>query len=213
MPASISNSEIRGKTYSTMQPFTEKSVLGQDDFLKILITQLRNQDPMEPMQDRDFIAQMATFSSLEQMSSMNKTMQEMRGIMLGQATTYVGKTIDYETSVYNSETEEFIGKEQHYGVVVGVENEKGKTYLITSLGHRVTFDAILSVTAEERNPITENAHLIGKKVSYALHNSDGSIEEKSGLVTAVSYLEGKVQLILENNEKISLTEVLKVENA
>lgn len=213
MTSSISNSEVRGKTYSTMQPFTEKSILGQDDFLKILITQLRNQDPMEPMQDRDFIAQMATFSSLEQMTSMNKTMQEMRGIMLGQATSYVGKSIQYETSHYDPETKMFIGKEQHSGVVVAVENENGKTFLVTSIGHRVTFDAIQSVAAEERNPITENAHLIGKIVSYALHNADGSMQHISSLVTAVSFLDGKVQLILENNEKISLTEVLKVENA
>ena len=40
-------------------------ILGKDDFLKILMTQLQNQDPLNPMQDKDFIAQMATFSTLE----------------------------------------------------------------------------------------------------------------------------------------------------
>ncbi|MDY0408164.1 flagellar hook assembly protein FlgD [Paracerasibacillus soli] len=46
------------------------SELGKDEFLKILMTQLQNQDPLNPMQDTDFIAQMAQFSSLEQMMNM-----------------------------------------------------------------------------------------------------------------------------------------------
>ncbi len=48
--------------------------MGKDDFLKILITQLSHQDPTEPLKDQDFIAQMAQFSSLEQMQNMSKNM-------------------------------------------------------------------------------------------------------------------------------------------
>lgn len=47
-----------------------KNMLGQDDFLKILVTKLSTQDPMNPQQDSDFIAQMAQFSTLEQSKSM-----------------------------------------------------------------------------------------------------------------------------------------------
>jgi flagellar basal-body rod modification protein FlgD len=44
----------------------------QGEFLKLLVTQLKNQDPMSPMSNQDFIAQLATFSSLEQLQSINK---------------------------------------------------------------------------------------------------------------------------------------------
>lgn len=45
--------------------------LGKDEFFKLLITQLRYQNPLEPMDDRDFIAQIAQFSALEQMQNLN----------------------------------------------------------------------------------------------------------------------------------------------
>lgn len=53
--------------------------LGQSEFLKLLVAQLENQDPMNPVDNQQFIAQLATFSSLEQLMSINKAVSKLAG--------------------------------------------------------------------------------------------------------------------------------------
>jgi flagellar basal-body rod modification protein FlgD len=69
--------------------------LDQNDFLKILITQLQHQDPTSPVEDKDFIAQMAQFSSLEQITNMNAGFQKMSGLLSSsEAAQVLGKTVE-----------------------------------------------------------------------------------------------------------------------
>lgn len=59
-----------------------KNDLDKDAFLRLLTTQLANQDPLNPMEDKEFIAQLAQFSSLEQMQNLNKNIVEQSEEML-----------------------------------------------------------------------------------------------------------------------------------
>lgn len=69
--------------------------LGKDDFLKLLITQLSNQDPTSPMENTEFIAQMAQFSSLEQMTNMNQEFSKLNAMMVSsQGVNTIGKIVD-----------------------------------------------------------------------------------------------------------------------
>ncbi len=73
---------------------TYKSELDKDDFLKILLTQLTHQDPTKPMEDKEFIAQMAQFSSLEQMTNMTREFGKMQNIIAAnQAVNLIGKNV------------------------------------------------------------------------------------------------------------------------
>lgn len=69
--------------------------LGKDDFLKILLTQLSHQDPTQPLEDKEFVAQMAQFSSLEQMANMNAELARVFGLLArSQAVALLGKTVE-----------------------------------------------------------------------------------------------------------------------
>jgi flagellar basal-body rod modification protein FlgD len=69
--------------------------LGKDDFLSILITQLKYQDPTAPMEDKQFIAQMAQFSTLEQMTNMARDFSALTSMLMGnEASSALGKNVE-----------------------------------------------------------------------------------------------------------------------
>jgi flagellar basal-body rod modification protein FlgD len=90
---------------------TSVNTLGKDDFLKLLITQLQNQDPTRPLEDKEFIAQMAQFSSLEQMVEMNKTLGDL----------IADNRVNYSTSLLGKQVEVFDDRSGRS--VVGVVDE------------------------------------------------------------------------------------------
>lgn len=75
----------------------EATVLGQDSFLKLLVSQMKNQDPFDPVKNEDMVAQMATFSNVAGISEMNKTLKsvatQLGSANAAQAISYVGKTV------------------------------------------------------------------------------------------------------------------------
>ncbi len=111
-------------TSSTNAATTATNDLGKDAFLKLLIAELSNQDPLNPMEDREFISQMATFSSLEQMQNMNSTLNSIAEVNKFSAANYVGKAIAFTNDD---------GK-QVAALVNAVWFDNGKTILDTTEG-------------------------------------------------------------------------------
>ena len=78
----------------TNQYQLETDGFGQDAFMKLLLAQLQNQDPLKPMEDKEFIAQLAQFNSLNQLTQMNETLGElMTAQTLSQGSALIGKTV------------------------------------------------------------------------------------------------------------------------
>lgn len=99
-------SGINAATNSTAVTAAVKKELDKDAFVKLLLAELKYQDPMEPMKDKDFIAQMAQFSALEQTqnlaTSMDGFITQQKNLleviyessMISQAGTFLGKMVE-----------------------------------------------------------------------------------------------------------------------
>jgi len=163
--ASIYNTAATSITTPTSQTGSTKTDLGKDDFLKLLVTQLRYQDPMNPMEDKEFIAQMAQFTSLEQMTNMNRSM------ITTQATNMIGGNV-----TWTSDLNELLD-----GVVKGVKIVDGQPPTLS-----IQIDA---VKYQNYMP-TEPADLVGKQVSWV--DADKALH--GGVITEAPIVNGVVQI-------------------
>lgn len=109
--------------------------LGKDDFLKLLITQLSNQDPTNPMENTEFISQMAQFSSLEQMTNMSTSFSKMASfINSSEAASTLGKTVELN-----------IGDTTTTGIVEGATRGENPQILVNGMYY--SMDKIAAIYA------------------------------------------------------------------
>ncbi len=81
-------------TSGTQVPSTANNTLNQQDFLKLLATQFQQQDPMQPMDDSSFLAQMAQFTSLQQVNTLTDQVTQLRADQQKvAAAAYFGRTV------------------------------------------------------------------------------------------------------------------------
>jgi flagellar basal-body rod modification protein FlgD len=74
----------------------DRSILGKDDFLKLFATQLQHQDPLSPMDNMQFMGQMAQFSTLEQITNLGADMERLTfSNQVAQSIALIGHTVDY----------------------------------------------------------------------------------------------------------------------
>lgn len=109
--------------------------LGKDDFLKLFVTQLQSQDPLNPMDSSGFTAQLAQFSSLEQLTNIDSDLQNL---------------LQFQGSLQNTLTTGMIGKQvkttgDQYSTVTGIQFDKNTTYLLLNNGSKVQLGEITEI--------------------------------------------------------------------
>jgi flagellar basal-body rod modification protein FlgD len=163
----VSNSieDIIARTANSASTRKTGQDLGKNDFLNLLVTQLRYQDPLNPTDDKEFIAQMAQFSALEQMQNMNGVLSN------SQAFNLIGKNVT--ASVTDEKTLEVKKIE---GQVSTVKMSNGKTYLVIN-NQDVEADKVTQVNDSMYNTnsnLSSYTNLIGYHVKGAVYDSDTS---------------------------------------
>lgn len=121
-----------------MEALALSSQLGRDEFLHLLVTQLRNQNPLDPIKDGEFIAQLAQFSTLEGLEKLNAKFEDLLTVQqLTQGADLIGRTALYGLPD---------GSASEFGVVHAVGVRDGNLHLIIN-GTEVPLDLVRSLIA------------------------------------------------------------------
>jgi len=159
---------------------TDSATMGKDQFMTILIAQLKNQDPLAPMDNSQFTAQMAQFSSLEQLMNMSTQLTQMNSSM-GTAAQLIGQKITW----YDAETANYLT-----GNVASVLQKDGKMYAAVG-EHLVPTSDITMVepagTSETPTPVADKTTETSKSDSKT--DAAAQQEQTSGTQTSQSSTE------------------------
>lgn len=113
MANSLNTITVDGITYDAEQYAKNHAItkandeLGKDAFLQLLVAQMKYQDPLDPQDNSEYIAELANFSSLEQMTNVNTKLEELAtiinnidtSVLVGQLSSMIGKGVDWNVSV------------------------------------------------------------------------------------------------------------------
>ncbi|ENH98235.1 flagellar basal body rod modification protein [Gracilibacillus halophilus YIM-C55.5] len=140
------------------------SNLGKEDFLKILMTQLQNQNPLDPMKDKEFISQMTTFSQMEQMMNMSESIDQLvknQSVSpVIQNSHLIGKEVSYYK--FDEETGEIIEpKETLTSKVEAVSQKDGYGVLELANDTDIFTDEVLKIeqdTSEQQSSTQDGSN-------------------------------------------------------
>ncbi len=173
------------------------SELGKDEFLKILIAQMQNQDPTSPMDNSQFISQMAQFSALEQMQQLNTTFQ------YNQAYSLIGKTVSATVTGSDGKTSTVSG------IVSGVTTYNDVPYLYIN-GNLLSLDADITVFGQNlEDQLVQGSSMIGKYITGTYADSEGVSHDITGKVDRLEVKDG-VLVLYVGSQPVYLSDVTAV---
>jgi flagellar basal-body rod modification protein FlgD len=199
---------------------SKSTVLGKNDFLHLLVTQLQNQDPLNPADSTEFTAQLATFSSLEELQNINTALKDIGAsqtvLTNSQAVDYIGQTITAigdQFTMTNKETGplSFNLDGDAAGVYIKIYNQDGEFVRDIELGPK---------SAGQNSATWDGLD------HYGLQAPDGvykfkvmAVDEKGAKINATTFTQGTVTGVVYKNglayliageQEIPLGNVVKV---
>ena len=200
-----------GITTSTAIQGKSADQMGMDDFFKLLTAQMTNQDMMDPQSNTDFIAQMAQFSSLQGM----KTLQEYQ--LSSYAVSYVGKHVSI--AIVNEQTGEL---ERIEGLVESVKFYDGRPQVVVN-GKAYELHTVMEVNVDPsqrtqtgngdvKQPQNYTEALLmykDKLVTLTYKDKDGNEQEITGVVETVRQRDSAFYVVIDGEEYLASASTVK----
>lgn len=186
---------------------TSKSALDKDDFLNLLVAQMKYQDPLEPMSNTESIAQLAQFSALEQMTNIANAQNQSSAYSL------VGKYV--VGNKYNDSS----GVQETYGGVVTAVKQSGSEMFLCIGDVEIPLSGVQTVTDPNSDSLgtinsniatSQSLALIGKNVQAVITDAEGNLTQfVEGTVDYVKIANGRT-ILMVNDLEVYAEEVLMV---
>ena len=224
MDLSATNPYIFGKAEAEFgQPATIKKDLDKLDFLNLLVTQLQHQDPLDPMDDKEFVAQLAQFSSLEQLTNISSGIDGLSTAMgrqeLINTSSYIGKDITADGYSISKEK----GKISELYYEFDAEVASAQINILDENNNIVRTESLGAMAAGRRTYTWDCKDYKGNAVVDGTYNvyivaegKDGQTvmanTEVSGTVTAIQHTDGVTWLSLGDGRMVNFSNVKYVVN-
>ena len=199
----------------------ENSVMGKDDFLTLLVAQLQHQDPLNPAESTEFTAQLAQFSSLEQLQNIESTLSgfEVYQSTLNniQSSGFIGKTVTATGSMFgvnggNPDPIRFDLVNDADSVYIQIYDKFGGFVTDIQAGARQAGEQQMAWDGRDSNgtAVADGSYTF----TVMAMNADGAIVSSNsyttGVVTGVDYKTGGTNLLI-NDREVPISSVIRIE--
>ncbi len=204
---SSTGADAKSKSSATDLTGAIQQNMGKEDFLNLLVTQLRYQDPMSPEDPKDFVAQLAQFSSLEQQINANQNLQEMGDLFqslkesqnMTQGVALLGKTVKGSGNMLTvtggkAAEASFELSQEAKELVVGIFDASGNQVRTLNLGTQAAGLRTLTWDGKDSQ---------GKQVADGIYSYQVAAKDKSGkAIDVADYFTGTVEEVYQDSQGV-----------
>jgi len=219
------NKSVQAAWTKETVPVTDGSErqLGKDAFLLLLLTQLQNQDPTNPMDNTEMTAQLAQFSQLEQLANMNSSIETQTGYIQAQNQFQTLTMIGKEVLAENDQLSVTNGESDVDGSIILTEACKVVVYIVDAKGNQVRSIDMGTLNAGKHDIGWDGKNNVGRKVDDGAYKfqvtatsvtgellDDGVYPQVSGKITSVSFDASGQPIIHMGNASLGLGQVVQI---
>lgn len=206
---------------STQGMVANKS-LGKDQFLQLLVTQLRNQDPLNPMDSQAFVSQLAQFSSLEQLANANTKLESLLtfqgSIQNMLMSSFIGKDVSFSGNSVNltgAAEISYNNSADVHSVKLSIYDSSGKLVREVDLGMQTAGEKSYTWDGKDSNgqALANGQYTVNINAVDSSGKPVGVSTNSKGIVTGISFDGSTTYLVLDSGIKIKPGDISSINAA